>query len=313
MNNQLATQPPAVEIEPDPAVAKIISQLDISDRAKASYRLQVQPFLKWLRLQHGNQVGRMVLFEYKAALDARADLSVASKNAYLNVAKVVIRGLAARLQLPFDPAVHPDTGRPVKAFKQPRRHKEGLTAADVAKLTEYTQQLPDTAHSHRLRAILACLCLAGLRSAEVCQLDVADIDLDGHQLFIQGKGHDGKTQLPIRPAVAELLKAHLRASKLASGPAFISHRSRLGAGGRLTPVGLQLIVKRAFEAAGIDGKSSHAGRHYYITQLLEAGVSPTQTARWARHANINTLVAYDDYRLTRKQARGCQVFAGVSF
>lgn len=118
------------------------------------------------------------------------------------------------------------------------------------------------------RAVILVLYGCGLRTQELCLLDVPDVDGERRELHVQGKG-DRQRVVPIPDGVfGELLAYGLeRGGK--RGPLFrtTAHRKRLVARHVCD------LVRRAAERAGLTRLvTPKVLRHSYATHLMDAGV-----------------------------------------
>ena len=101
------------------------------------------------------------------------------------------------------------TSNPCDRLERPRMHPSpprGLTAAQVRQLLA---AVPDTPVGLRDRAIVLTLLLTGRRRAEVINLKVGDLSLDGDTVYYSYRGKDGKRgrrELP-RPAFDAIVRA----------------------------------------------------------------------------------------------------------
>ncbi len=134
--------------------------------------------------------------------------------------------------------------------------------------------MPDTTSvgGRRDRALLEVLYSAGLRVAEVCSLDVDDIEFPARELRVTGKGSKERVALLGRPALAAL-DEYLRRSRPA-----LEHRPAEQAlflnryGGRLSVRSVERLVKRYALKAGLDPEfHTHTLRHSFATHLLDGG------------------------------------------
>ncbi len=160
----------------------------------------------------------------------------------------------------------------------------------------------------RDRAIVRLLFDLGLRRAEVCGLDVADVDLRAATVAVLGKGRAEKARLTLPPATAAALAAWLAARGPGPGPAFVS-LSRAHRGHRLTGQAVYVVVRQLGEAAGVRARP-HGLRHAAVTAALDSGADVRAVQRFSRHRSLQTVVRYDDNRqdlaggVARKLAEG---------
>jgi site-specific recombinase XerD len=152
----------------------------------------------------------------------------------------------------------------------------------------------------RDRAMFELAYAAGLRAEEIVNLDVRDVDPDGEELRVTGKG--GKTRIVPAGEPAWLsIDAYLArgrsqlASKDGAGPGgrteaalFLSRRGR-----RLSTSDirrrLRLSTQRAATGAGV---SPHTLRHSFATHLLEGGADLRTIQELLGHASISTTQTY---------------------
>jgi len=157
----------------------------------------------------------------------------------------------------------------------------------------------------RDKALLAVMLGAGLRVAEVCGLDVADIltDQDGETaLFVrQGKGRKDRT-VPVQADVTRYIRTYLATTKRrlgGGGPLFRAHDRAAGklVRGRLSTRAVGDVVNRCTIAAGIDAKhvSPHALRHTFALRSLRSGGNVVAVSKLLGHASITTTQRYVDH------------------
>ena len=148
----------------------------------------------------------------------------------------------------------------------------------------------------RDRAMLELLYATGARAAELCGLDVDDLDgLDhpeGGTVMLRGKG--GKERLvPVGRPACDAVGAYLVRARPAlaarGGPAlFLNAR-----GGRVTRQTLWNVVTAAAGRAGVDDDiSPHAFRHSFATHLLDGGADIRVVQELLGHASVTTTQVY---------------------
>lgn len=269
----------------------IFDSLDIAESTRQDYTARLPKFIGFLR---NEGIHYDTLLNYKKYLRSRHDLGIASKNKYLAVARITLKELYRQGKISVDLSLN------VKAFQQTRKHRvQGLTEDEVKKICLHLQALDDSLATVRLRALVALLLFQGLRQAEICTLDVADIELANKQLQVLGKGRDDKEYIHLHPQTVKALTAYLKQSRVKDGPLFTPLLLQ-GRGQRLTTRGLRLIIQRLFYQLGIE-KTVHGFRHYFTTQLLkEYKGELTTVARFTRHKSLEMLQVYDDSLIEAK-------------
>lgn len=156
----------------------------------------------------------------------------------------------------------------------------------------------------RDEAILALFFFSGLRCAELCGLDVADVDLEKCRALVRhGKGD--KERAPAVGAFAmDLVEAYLDVRPepkpgTVGNPLFISRK-----GGRLSTSGVRRLVDRVEQALPAEiraklpakGLHPHAFRHSHITQIVRQASLKNknifEVAEQAGHADLRTTRLY---------------------
>ncbi|MGK7916213.1 MAG: tyrosine-type recombinase/integrase [Prochloraceae cyanobacterium] len=149
-------------------------------------------------------------------------------------------------------------------------------------------------------ALLKLLWNNALRRNEVSQTNIKDFDPTSRKLIILGKGRGTQTEtvsLGRSTTIALENWLSVRDEYTSDDPLFIAldfyHK-----GHRLSGDGIYKLVKRYCKKAGITKPMSpHRIRHSAITAALDASNGNLRkTQKLSRHADINTLMIYDDNR-----------------
>ena len=269
----------------------IFDSLDITDDTKRDYLSRLPQFLGFTSR---NGISRGLLLDYKKHLRSRTDLSISTKNKQLAVARITLR------ELYRCGAISIDLSQGVKSFEQSNRHKvSGLSDDEVERVCEHLRNVGDSFSIIRLRAIVALLVFQGLRTVEICRLDVGDINLANATLFVLGKGRDDKELVHLHPETTKALTAYLRSSHVKDGALFYSLLGKKRHQ-RLTTRGLRMIVKNLFAQLKID-RTVHGFRHYYTTALIREYKSDlTTVGKYTRHKSLEVLNVYNDSLLIQQ-------------
>jgi integrase/recombinase XerD len=137
-------------------------------------------------------------------------------------------------------------------------------------------------------ALMAILCLRGLRIAEACSLDVTSIgEHQGHRV-IRYISKGGKARTHVLPAQA--IKAVERAiGDRTEGPLLLNQW-----GNRMNRKNAGAVIKRLCRAAGVDeDQSPHSMRRSFITTGLVTGINLYDMQRTVGHASPATTAIYD--------------------
>jgi integrase/recombinase XerC len=150
----------------------------------------------------------------------------------------------------------------------------------------------------RDQAILECLYGAGLRVAELCALDYADIDFESGLVRVLGKGNKERV-IPVGivavGAIRQLRPPSPGVSR--SGAVFATDPS---GGKRLYPRAVQLLLKRHLAAAGLPSDlTPHKLRHTCATHLLNHDADLRLIQEQLGHASLSTTQIYTHVSLAR--------------
>jgi len=192
---------------------------------------------------------------------------------------------------------------PVKGVKRPGVESyEGKTPALADGQARQLLDAPDatTLKGKRDRAVLAVLLYHGLRRAELCAIDVGDLQerRGVKHLRIHGKGNKLR-YLPLHPAAAARIEDYLAHSEHGAdkaAPLFRALRNP-GADSRLSSKGVYTnVVQHYGRALGLTTLplfGPHAMRATAATNALEHGADIAKVQEWLGHANIQTTRIYD--------------------
>lgn len=154
----------------------------------------------------------------------------------------------------------------------------------------------------RDRAVLELLYATGVRVAELCGLDVDDVDGERRVLRVLGKGRRERA-VPYGVPAAAALRDWLERGR----PVLVAGRSGsallLGArGGRLDPRSVRRIVAARAAEAGVPEISPHALRHSAATHLLDGGADLRSVQELLGHASLATTQVYTHVSVDRLRA-----------
>ena len=180
--------------------------------------------------------------------------------------------------------------------RQPSRLPRVLKASEAARLLESVPA--GTPLELRDRAMFELAYACGLRAEEVVSLGLDDVDWDGEQLRVEGKGR--KTRYV---PVGELAMAALRdycdhrerewrahaAEREAGGlPLFLSRSGR-----RLNTSDVRRRLRKWTTRAEVAGGASpHTLRHSFATHLLDGGADLRSIQELLGHASVSTTQVY---------------------
>ena len=138
------------------------------------------------------------------------------------------------------------------------------------------------------RVLLALVYSAGLRSKEVRNLKISDIDSDRMMIHIRQTKYNKDRYVPL----SSLILIGLRKYILAYNPKvylFNGHKHD----SQLSAHGVQWAMKESVKRAKIDKKVTvHSLRHSYATHLLEMGMDIDTLSKLLGHAHVTTTLIY---------------------
>ena len=297
-NKSLVIRNPEV-IENKDLAFKFFELCDISKNTLADYCYYLPLFLKYIQK---NGFDKTSYLGFKRWLKEQNQWTIATKQKYLVSARVWVKQLYRQGIIPVD--LIEDT----KTFKQSVKHKKfGLNDKEMEKLTAYLSELED----EKTRAIFGLLVFQGLRSKEVCDIDVEDLTLNDIQssIMISSKGSDDKERVLLLNKTARLLNDYLRKQKLKSGALFVSKKGKK----RLTTRGLRRVVDKVFDELEITA-TTHGIRHWFVSNQVKKNNNLLEIIRWTRHSSVSTLmIYYDELSLENSFDKFSQAFRGINF
>jgi integrase/recombinase XerC len=254
-----------------------------------AYAADVEAFTQWASragVEDAAGVERMLLRRYLAYLTTRryARATIARKASAL---RRYFAWQARRGALAEDPA------RRLRAPAGGSRLPRVLDRGELEVLLDVAAGAEETPleQAQRLRddATLELLYGAGLRVAELCGLDVGDLDLRGRTVTVFGKGAKER-RVPVHDRAAGALarwltegRQRLVGPETPDGAAFLNRR-----GHRLGPRDVRRILDRR---AG-SPTHPHALRHSFATHLLDGGADLRVVQELLGHASLQTTQVY---------------------
>lgn len=210
------------------------------------------------------------------------DMSAVSIKRILSAGRGLCKYLIRKRKLknnPFDD---------VRAPKGAKRLPKTLSVDQVTALVEITANDP---LSYRDKAVLELFYSSGLRLAELCRIDLNDLNLPEGMLRVTGKGEKSR-DLPIGKhadkAIRDWLLQRNHLSVKDYQALFIS---KLGT--RISPRTIQQRVKYWAQRQGIEiPVSPHMLRHSFASHLLESSGELRAVQELLGHANISTTQIY---------------------
>ena len=160
----------------------------------------------------------------------------------------------------------------------------------------------ETPISLRDVAMVELLYATGARVAELCGLDVSDIDYDRQTIRVLGKGNKERT-IPLGNPAMKALNVWLNEGRDSIKNSLSGYAVFLGARGkRIDQRTVRTVVYNALQAIeGIERMGPHALRHSAATHLLEGGADLRTVQEILGHASLATTQIYTHVSTERLQ------------
>lgn len=175
----------------------------------------------------------------------------------------------------------------LRPAKKGRRLPRILTADDFRRFYQAVDQAEDVQHTLMLRLLF----YTAVRVAELCNIAVADVDLDACKIRINGGKGDKDRYVLFGKSFATALRTHIAAHP-SNRWLFQTRRNT-----RYTTRRVQQIVKQYAQQAGVVC-TPHTFRHQAITWLTRhSGLADAELQLITGHARRETLAIYQHVAL----------------
>lgn len=269
---------------------------DAAERTRRAYAADARQLAGWASSQGlaPAQIGAKGVRRYVAQLSAQGA-----------AARTTARKLAAVRALFASQRAHGRISEnPAELVSTPRRPSHLPRVLSAREAAQLLDAIPaGDALALRDRAMLELAYGCGLRAEELVSLKLRDVDHDGEQLRVEGKGR--KTRfLPVGEPAMAAVRAYLERAR----PALAArHDARLGSAEALllSKSGRQLStsdVRRrlqgwiaragALSERGSREVSPHALRHSFATHLLDGGADLRAIQELLGHASVSSTQIY---------------------
>jgi integrase/recombinase XerD len=146
-----------------------------------------------------------------------------------------------------------------------------------------------TPEERRNRAMILLLYGCGLRTQELCRLDVQDINIERQELFVKRSKGDIQRWIPVPEGVWTELLAYLAERKGVRGALFRTTAKRQ----RIRDNTVLATVAEAVRRAGLSGDiTPRTLRHSFATHLMDAGVDLAVISVLMGHRSPNETGVY---------------------
>lgn len=168
-----------------------------------------------------------------------------------------------------------------------------LTDAELKRVIAVVMQ---SRHAERNRMAVMLSFLAGMRACEIAALTIGSvIDSQGEpksEIRLTSdmtKGDEGRVVVVSRRLRREITRYIATLGEPSSAHPFLRSQK---SGGAFTANTLVQLFGRIYEAAGLEGGSSHSGRRTFISTLAAKGVSARVLQKLAGHSSLATTQRY---------------------
>ena len=168
-----------------------------------------------------------------------------------------------------------------KALKEEKADKKPFTDEDVAKMR-------DACANEREKALFELLLSSGMCVGELCGLDISDIDLQGRECEVLGKGNKRRTCY--FSSSAKLHIEHYLAERDDDEPALFVSKKKPAR--RIERSGIERIVSDLGKRAGVSNVHPHRFRRTMATINLRRGMKLEEIQQLLGHANMDTTLIY---------------------
>ncbi len=262
---------------------------DSALRTRRAYRVDVEGLARWAQTQRlePDGVGPREVRRYVAEL-SRQGAAPSTSARKLAALRALFGSLREHGRIAHNPAELVSTPR--RGSHLPRV----LSARDAARLLD---GIPAAgALETRDRAMFELAYSCGLRAEELVSVALGDIDHDGEQLRVEGKGRKTRFVPVGEPAMAAVRSYLERARPLLAAEAAGAapenlFLSRTGRG--LGTSDVRRRLRRWAERTGVAlDASPHALRHSFATHLLDGGADLRAIQEMLGHASVSSTQIY---------------------
>jgi site-specific recombinase XerD len=245
-----------------------------SDRTIEQYNLHLSKVLQTLNMPI-EKITENDLFCYLARYKKNNNVS----NVYLDNIRLVFSSfftwLNAKGYIPQNPTMG------LEPIKVEKRIKKPLSDEDLEKLRRICERERDL-------ALIEFLYSTGVRVSELTALNRQDIDFYGKTVIVYGKGSkERETYLTATSCLH--LKAYLDSRADGNEALFVSAKSPHE---RITVAGVEKILKKLGEAAGVEKVHPHRFRRTMATNVLRKGMPLEEVKELLGHTKLDTTMIY---------------------
>jgi len=267
-----------------------LGDLESAGRSPATVRSYGYAVKSYVRSQGDALPSRASL---RLWLAAERDRSAVSRNMYFTAVNLFCKWLMQEKYLDANPMAGLPRPKVVPVPVRPYSEDELADMIKACRGIGFT--------CARDRVIVRLLSVTGLRLHELAGIRLDDIDRHNHVISVVGKGGRHRVVPYDRNAARDLITYGIfrRKHKDAASPYLL-----LGKKGRLGNKGIDLVVRKRAEMAGVDGAHCHRFRHTHATDWLDKGGSESalmNTMGWSNSAMLRRYTAHQAGELAQAE------------
>jgi integrase/recombinase XerC len=156
-------------------------------------------------------------------------------------------------------------------------------------LSSFAATLPSPRRGY---AMVRCALDLGLRSSEVAQLQLADIDWRAGTVTLRHTKSRREDVLPLLAPTGRALADYLRYERPKTSNPAVFARRLAPLDQPISPHAVRRVIRDAFARIGLTHGRSHAMRHTLACRLIDQGSSLKEVADVLRHRSLNTTLIY---------------------
>ena len=167
---------------------------------------------------------------------------------------------------------------------------KALSSSEIERLFGALEH--DGPSARRTEAIVHCALDLGLRSSEVANLGLDDIDWCAGTITLRrSKGHR-EDVMPLPAATGHAIANYLKFERPQTTNRAVFVRNIAPRDQPISPHLIRKSIRQAYARAGLPYTRSHLLRHTMASRLLEGGSSLKEVADVLRHRSLNTTLIY---------------------
>lgn len=218
---------------------------------------------------------------------------------YLNLIR---RALSSLFQWCVDNEELPQNPvRKIKSIRTEKKIRKPFTEDEMEILRCNSKSL-------RNKAIIEFLYSTGCRVSEMCNADYSDVDFETGKVTVLGKGNKYR-EVYLSSRCKAVLKEYLNSREDTLPALFVSNPENFGNGslkgypkGRLSPSGVECMLRALGKKCGIDNVHPHRFRRTAATLALKRGMPIEQVQKMLGHESIETTTIYAQSNMSDVQA-----------